>query len=73
MPQMKHKESIINVGKIIKVNIEPFVLKYLAIGASPEQISGRLKLEYQKDKDRTVCTKTIYRYIYDHVNGYHLC
>ncbi len=65
IPQMKHKESIINVDrikirKIIKVNKESFVLKYLAIGASPEQISGRLKLEYQKDKDRIVCIEMIY-------------
>ena len=41
-----------------------YVVDGLRNGWSPEQISGRLKLEYEKDKDKRICPETIYGFIY---------
>lgn len=49
-----------------------FIYKYtinkLRSGWSPEQISGRLKREYKRDRDLTVSYETIYQYIYNPKN-----
>lgn len=41
-----------------------YVLDKLRQGWSPEQIAGRLKLEYLKNPDRQIGVETIYRFIY---------
>lgn len=41
-----------------------YVLDHLRCGWSPEQISGRLKLEHPNDTARHICHETIYRFIY---------
>jgi IS30 family transposase len=40
------------------------VIDKLRDGWSPEQIAGRLKLEFPKDKSWHICHETIYRFIY---------
>lgn len=41
-----------------------YVLDHLRRGWSPEQISGRLKLEHPNDTTWHICTESIYRFIY---------
>lgn len=41
-----------------------YVLEKLRSGWSPEQISGRLRLEHPQDKSWWICQETIYRFIY---------
>lgn len=48
--------------------IYPYVLDKLRAGWSPEQISGRLKLEYPEDQDRHISPETIYSFIYGREN-----
>jgi transposase, IS30 family len=45
--------------------IRRYVIKNLRTGFSPEQISGRLTLEYQ---DESISPEAIYQYIYSHVH-----
>lgn len=45
--------------------LEDYVLDHLRRGWSPEQIAGRLKREYPKDRTRHLHHEAIYRYIYD--------
>lgn len=45
--------------------LEDYVLDRLRRGWSPEQIAGRLKREYPKDRTRHLHHEAIYRYIYD--------
>ena len=45
-----------------------YVITRLRDGWSPEQISGRLKLEYPRRYERNIGTETIYRFIYKDKN-----
>lgn len=45
-----------------------YVLEKLRTGWSPEQISGRLRLEHPEDKNWWICQETIYRFIYQPEN-----
>jgi IS30 family transposase len=44
--------------------LKAYILKRLQIGWSPEQIAGRLK---KLKKGYSICTESIYRYIYSHI------
>jgi len=48
--------------------VHAYVHKYLREGWSPEQISGRMKLEHPEDNDMRISPETIYQYIYDKEN-----
>ena len=50
--------------RLKSIFIRRYVIDHLKIGYSPEQISGRLKLEYNE----SISHEAIYQYIYSHVN-----
>jgi IS30 family transposase len=41
-----------------------YVEEHLRQGWSPEQVSGRIKVDYPDDQQMRICLETIYRYIY---------
>jgi transposase, IS30 family len=48
--------------------IYAYVVEHLRMGWSPEQISGRLKIDHQKDNNMRISYETIYKFIYS-TNG----
>lgn len=44
--------------------LEAYVRQKLGLGWSPEQVAGRLPLDYPEDSSMRVCHETIYRFIY---------
>jgi len=66
--QAKQEKRKTQAGKRHPLKDAPtyaYVLKKLRWGWSPEQISGRLRLKYQR---QVICPETIYRFIYDPQN-----
>ena len=45
--------------------LENYIIKKIELKWSPEQISGRLKIDYTDDKDRRIGKDSIYKYIYN--------
>lgn len=45
--------------------LKRYIIKYLKLYWSPEQISGRLKIDYPNDKNRWIGKDSIYKYIYN--------
>jgi len=61
----KRKEKAWQVKHPLKnKDIYAYVMDKLKEGWSPEQISGRLKVEHPDDPHWRICHETIYRYIY---------
>ena len=63
MAKLRHPHQANKIDTNLKLNL--YVLKGLQDGWSPEQISGRMKLEKQ---DFLVCAESIYRYIFKNKN-----
>lgn len=60
--ESRRKESSTNASKIKHSKTRNYILSKLQVGWSPEQISGRMKLEGKKDQ---ICHETIYNFIYE--------
>jgi IS30 family transposase len=61
----RRTESKISVNTQLRV----YILRSLCLGMSPEQISGRLKLDYPENPLMQVSHESIYKYIYDEARG----
>ena len=65
----KALDRIADRGNIRKINKEEKLKNYieekLKLGWSPEQIAGRTKKEFRKDKTMRISYESIYEYIYD--------
>lgn len=46
------------------LEVQRYVFEHLRDGWSPEQISGRLKIDYPNNKKMRICHESIYQYIY---------
>ena len=70
-----HKEAlerISNRGNIRKIDknkkLEEYIIEKLKLNWSPEQIAGRIKIDFKNDKNMWISYESIYEYIYDKNN-----
>lgn len=67
---LKRKENKGNISKLKKIKkLLDYVRKKLKIGWSPEQISLRLKIEFEENKEMRICYEAIYEYIYNQIDS----
>lgn len=73
--EVAHKKAcarIENRGNRRKLDGSPplreYVITKLKLGWSPEQISGRLEIDYKKDKTMQISYEAIYQYVYANIN-----
>jgi len=57
--ERSHKKSVFE-----KPELEVYVRKKIGKGWSPEQVAGRLPVDYPDDPSMRICHETIYRFIY---------
>ena len=58
-----------NISKIDKYEeLKEYVIKRLKLGWSPEQISGRLRKEYPRNRIMKISQEAIYQYVYCQIN-----
>lgn len=62
-----HREKVKAHGKqeLKNPDVYEYVTGQLREGWSPDQIAGRLRRDYPKDRYRRICHETIYRWIYE--------
>ena len=70
-----HRRALIRIanrGNISKIDkheeLKEYVVEKLKIGWSPEQISGRMKKKYSRNKAMRISPEAIYQYVYNQIN-----
>jgi len=76
---VSHRKALVRIenrGNVFKIDkkeeLKKYVVDKLKLGWSPEQISLRLSIDYEKDRNMHISYEAIYRYVYAqiHRNGY---